>query len=238
MDLSLIIPAYNEQAYIAATLERVNHALRYAGNSRVEIIVVDNGSTDETAAVAARYVSKIIAEGEHSVARARNAGAAAATTDVLVFLDADTLVPERFFARIGEIMEDSRCIGGSVDIDHGAGRKWVRVYLALWRWFGRLAGMAQGAAQFCRRDAFAAVSGYDERLFMGEDVDFYWRLGRLAKPRGNYVRTISDLRVCPSPRRFDQWPAWRILLWTNPLFILLFQRRRSAWRGWYEKPVR
>jgi glycosyltransferase involved in cell wall biosynthesis len=238
MDLSLIIPAYNEQAYIAATLERVNDAVRYAGNSRIEIIVVDNGSTDDTAEVAARYVSKIIAECEHSVARARNAGAAAATADLLVFLDADTLVPERFFARIIEIMEDSRCIGGSVDIDHGARRKWVRAYLALWRWFGRLAGMAQGAAQYCRRDAFAAVGGYDERLFMGEDVDFYWRLSKFAKRRGSCVRLISDLQVRPSPRRFDQWPAWRILLWTNPLFILLFQRRRSVWSGWYEKPVR
>jgi glycosyltransferase involved in cell wall biosynthesis len=237
-DLSLIIPAYNESAYIGATLEHVKRAVACADNARIEIIVVDNASSDDTVAMAAPYTSNVISESDHNVGRARNAGASAATNDVLVFLDADTLVPENFFARIAQVMDDSRCIGGSVDIDHGVGRKWVRAYLALWRWLGRLAGMAQGAAQFCRRDAFAAVGGYDERLFMGEDVDFYWRLSKLAKRRGNYVRLISDLQVRPSPRRFDQWPAWRILLWTNPLFILLFQRRRSAWRGWYEKPVR
>jgi hypothetical protein len=54
---------------------------------------------------------------------------------------------------------------------------------------------------------------------------------RFAKRRGGYVHFIDDLQVLSSPRRYDQWPAWRILLWTNPLFALLFRHRRSIWRG-------
>src|SRR5438874_2201589 len=240
MDFSLIIPAYNEEAYIGATLESVERAARHAfsGKPAIEMIVVDNASTDGTAAVAASYATKLVPESQRNVARARNAGASAATADVLVFLDADTLVPESFFSCIAEIMRDARCLGGSADINHRPKRRWVHGYLALWRSFGRIARMAQGAAQFSRRDAFASVGGYDERLFMGEDVDFYWRLRNFAKRKGSYVRFISELQVSPSPRRFDQWPAWRILVWTNPLFIWLFRHRRSVWGGWYDQPVR
>jgi hypothetical protein len=98
--------------------------------------------------------------------------------------------------------------------------------------------MAQGASQFCRCDAFVSLGGYDEALYMGEDVDFYWRLRRLAKQRGGYAHLISDLQVTPSPRRFDRWSAWQILVWINPIFIGLFRRRKSVWHGWYEHPVR
>ena len=98
--------------------------------------------------------------------------------------------------------------------------------------------MAQGATQFCRRDAFDALGGYDETLFMGEDVDYYRRLKGLARRRGGGVSFVEDVRVVPSTRRFDQWRLWRTLVWTNPLFVLLFRRRRAAWRGWYERVPR
>ena len=91
--------------------------------------------------------------------------------------------------------------------------------------------MAQGAVQFCRRDAFSAVGGYDESIYMGEDVDFYWRLGKLARSQGRRVRILRDVRAVPSARRFDQWSTSRVLVETNPLYITLFRRRRAAWRA-------
>jgi hypothetical protein len=68
---------------------------------------------------------------------------------------------------------------------------------------------------------------------MGEDVDFYWRLRKLGT-----VKFLRDVQVVASPRRFDLWPLWRILVWTNPLFIMAFQKSSRAWRGWYEHPPR
>jgi hypothetical protein len=94
--------------------------------------------------------------------------------------------------------------------------------------------MAQGAAQFCRRESFLALGGYDETIYMGEDVDFYWRMRRAARRGGRRVCYITDMRVIPSPRRFDRWSIWKTLLWTNPLLIALLRRRKGAWRGWYE----
>jgi len=98
--------------------------------------------------------------------------------------------------------------------------------------------MAISATQFCRRDIFDELAGYDETIFMGEDLDFFWRLQKLARRRGLRVAIIRDVTVCPSSRRFDQWPLWRILVWTNPFFLLALRRRRMAWTGWLAKPVR
>ena len=98
--------------------------------------------------------------------------------------------------------------------------------------------MAQGAAQFCNREMFSALGGYDEAIYMGEDVDFYWRMRRMARRKGGKVCYISDVQVIASCRRYDQWPLWKTLLWTNPIVGAVLCRRKSAWRGWYEDAPR
>ena len=98
--------------------------------------------------------------------------------------------------------------------------------------------MVQGTAQFCREDVFAEIGGYDERVWMGEDVDFHWSLRRLARRTGRHVRFVREPRVRPSCRRFDKGPLWKILVWTNPVVIGLFRRRKAVWRGWYSGAVR
>jgi GT2 family glycosyltransferase len=125
-----------------------------------------------------------------------------------------------------------------VDVHHRPAKRTVRAYLQLWRIIGKLLGMAQGATQFYRRDVFQALQGYDETLFMGEDVDLYWRLQRDAKRHNARIAFIDDIQVVPATRRFDQWPLWRTLLWTNPLIILMFRRNKTFWRGWYREAPR
>ena len=93
---------------------------------------------------------------------------------------------------------------------------------ASWAWFRRL----------------ASPPSDDERAWIGEDVDFYRALRRLARQERRTVRLIRQPRVQPSCRRFDTWPLWRILVWTNPLFIALFRRWKTAWPGWYSDAVR
>lgn len=232
MMISVVIPAFNEEKYLPETLGHLRRAQVHLGRD-VEVIVVDNASTDRTAEVALASGAKVVDVPEHNIARVRNAGAKAASGDVLVFLDADTLVPEATLGRIVQEMADPSCLGGAADTDYRPARASMRAYIRLWRVLGRMTGMAQGALQFCRRDAFAALGGYDETSYMGEDVDFYWRLGKLAKQRKGHVRYLKDVRVVPSCRRYDQWSTWRTLKETNPFYAALFQRRASAWRGWY-----
>ncbi len=240
--LSVVVPAYNEAACLGATLEHLHAAaaeLARRGGPQAELIVVDNASTDGTAALAAQHGARVVSEAVRNIARVRNTGARASRGDAIVFVDADTLVPPDALARVEEEMRDGGCVGGAMDMRYQTPRRRVmRWYLGFWRSIGTLAGMAMGAAQFCRRDIFDELAGYDETIFMGEDVDFFWRLQRLARRRRLRVAMIRDVTVYTSSRRFDQWPVWRVLVWTNPFFILLFRRRRTTWAGWFTKPVR
>jgi glycosyltransferase involved in cell wall biosynthesis len=239
--LSVIIPAFNEAEYIPETLLRLAAAeqlFRSVSDAAVQIIVVDNGSTDRTPELAQSVGATVIHESDHSIARVRNAGAAIALYDVLIFLDADTLIPPELLTRIAKTMADPMYLGGAVDCIHQSNRLIIQIYLKFWRIIGLLLGMAQGACQFCRKSIFHELSGYDETWYLGEDVDFYWRLKRLARKRGLQTLLINELRVIPSPRRWNIWPVWRILILTSPLYNFAFRHRSAAWAGWYRKPPR
>jgi glycosyltransferase involved in cell wall biosynthesis len=239
--ISVIIPAFDEERYLPATLQAVETSallLRSREGVNTEVIVVDNNSADATANVARSLGALVVAEAEHNIARVRNRGAATAQGNVLVFIDADTHIPAGLLPRIHQVLAAPGYVGGAVDTEYRPKKRSIRVYLCLWRMLGRAVGMAQGATQFCRRDTFAALGGYDESLFMGEDVDFYARMRRHAQHVGASVRFIDELKVVPSCRRFDQWALWRTLIWTNPLVIAPLRRARSIWRGWYDTPLR
>ena len=125
-----------------------------------------------------------------------------------------------------------------MDVEYRPKRRFIRAYLGAWRLLSRLTGIAQGATQFCRKSVFEEVGGYDEKAWIGEDADFFWALKKLAKRTGRTVCFIEDPRVEASSRRFDKWPLWKILVWTNPLFIALFRRRKAFWNGWHSRAVR
>jgi glycosyltransferase involved in cell wall biosynthesis len=240
-DLSIIVPAFNEERALPATLSAINAARKRLAREHgfiSELVVVDNASIDATAEVAEQHDARVTTEAEHNLARVRNNGASAATADTLVWIDADTTVPDDVLCRIANALADPDCVGGAVDVRHLPAKLIVRLYLGGWRLLGLALRMSQGATQFVRRSAFAALGGYDERQFMGEDVEFQWRLRRYARRQNTHTSVIRGCRVVPSPRRFDQWPLWRTLIWTNPVFISLFARRRKTWRGWYLQPPR
>ena len=89
MQLSVVIPAYNEELYLPETLTRVTKALAVAGWPS-EIVVVDNDSHDRTRAISESFGARVVSEQEHNISRVRNTGATHATGDVLIFIDADT----------------------------------------------------------------------------------------------------------------------------------------------------
>src|SRR5215208_7998971 len=94
--LSVIVPTLNEERYVGALLSDVASQTRTPD----EVLVVDAGSEDGTASVVRRFPSARLLEGEPPVARGRNLGGKSATGEVLIFLDADTRLPERFFENI------------------------------------------------------------------------------------------------------------------------------------------
>jgi len=231
----------NEEEFIVDTLQRLDEAVQALQRDQtcpVQVIVVDNASDDRTAEVARSLGASVIPEPVRNIARARNTGARMAKGDVLLFLDADTLVPSSVLLRIVQTMSHPNCLGGAVDVLHRPSSALVNLYLRCWRVLGRSCGMAQGAAQFWRRETFLSQGGYDETIYMGEDVEFYSRTKRAARKQGCHVSYLDDIQVIPSPRRFDRWPLWKTLLWTNPLLISVLSRWKRPWRGWYEDAPR
>jgi glycosyltransferase involved in cell wall biosynthesis len=236
--VSVIIPAYNEEKYLPETLASVRNALSVISHPS-EIILVDNDSNDKTAQIAESYGAMVFRQQEHNISGVRNTGAENSTGDILVFIDADTVVPQKLLRKITEVMQDEKCLGGAVSVQYsGFERKWMKLYLLGWKFWERVFNMKQGAAQFCRKPVFERLHGYDQTVFMGEDVEFYWRLSKFARQNDGYLYFIDEPKVTTSSRRFDRMGLWKILLRTNPILMLMNWRKRSSWSDWYEEAIR
>ncbi len=238
MKLSVVIPAYNEEKYLPQTLAALRASL--ATVEVAEIIVVDNESTDDTRKIAEGFGARIITENEHNIGKVRNTGAQHAKGDVIAFLDADTLVALGIFENIIKALTDPKCLGGGVAVEYeGEFRRiWVRWFMKLWPFLGKIMKMRQGALQFCRDDIFHELGGYDATIYVGEDIDFHWRLDKLAKKRGCQTTFVEEPKVRTSSRRWDKMGLMRMLFFTHPITIFLGWRIRSLWKDWYENAIR
>ena len=191
--LSIVIPAFNEEAYLPATLNSVRAGVDHLRAHRdtndevsVDVIVVDNNSTDETG----RHRPERRVRG-WCTSRCRASPEPATPVPAMPSQTCSSSSMRtwpchlRCSSRSARRMRDPWCIGGGVDVDHRPRRLAVRLYLHVWRILGRLTGMVQGATQFCRKGVFEQVGGYDENVWIGEDVDFYRSLRRLARDPSN-----------------------------------------------------
>ncbi|HEY0430136.1 MAG TPA: glycosyltransferase [Pyrinomonadaceae bacterium] len=236
MKFSVIIPAYNEEKLLPKTLRAVGAA---AAGLSCEIIVVDNESTDKTAQIAAGFGAKVVSESEHNIAQVRNTGAKASSGDVLIFIDADTIVRPALFQKIERRMKDEKCFGGAVSVEYGEfQKKWMKYYLFAWKFWETFFNMKMGAAQFCLKAVFEKLGGYDKSIFVGEDIEFYWRLAKFARRGGGHLFFVREPKVKTSARRLDKISFLQTFVLMNPIYIRLNWRKKSLWKAWYEKTIR
>jgi len=110
--------------------------------------------------------------------------------------------------------------------------------MKLWPLLGKLVKMRQGALQFCRQDVFQELGGYDTTIYVGEDIEFHWRLGKLARRTGRFTTFIEEPMVRTSSRRWDKMRLVRMIFFTHPVTIFLGWRIRSLWKDWYQNAIR
>jgi len=174
--LSVVIPCFNEAAFIGGLLDDLGRQSQAPG----QVIVVDSQSSDGTAGVATAYSVALpltVVGAPRGVAHARNAGAAAAARDWLLFLDADVRIPPTF---LEDLVDDVRLRGASLaTTNFRAPGPSVRDRVAVWiglkycRAFARSRHpVVGGFCVLCSRDIFTVVGGFDPRVRMGEDLDF------------------------------------------------------------------
>lgn len=238
VDISIIIPAFNEEDYIGATIE----ALRVACDQlvcTVEILVVDNGSNDATVQTVREFDISLVYEPSGGVSSARNAGARAATGRYLVFVDADVIVSPWALAEVwNQILTNDVSVAGMRAIYEP--EKLVSWFIcAYWDWKRFRGGACQGVAQLYKRNIFFDCGGFDESLHMAEDFDLYARASELDKNRGGTGGVwLRDAIVWPSSRRYNSWSNVRMLFLQNALVVKLGKRRSFLWRTWFHSPLR
>lgn len=205
LELSVVVPAYNEEKLLPATLESLSRGLVAAGYApqQVEIRVADNASTDATASLAQAAGARVVFEAERQIARARNTGARDARGDWLLFVDADTQPGPVLLSRARALMESGRICGGGAIVDSAGAGPLVRLAIGAWNTVSRCAGLACGAFLFCRADAFRAIGGFDETLYAAEEVDLSWRLARWGRANGLGFHIIHEHRLHTSLRKVD-----------------------------------
>lgn len=225
MTIALIIPVFNEQDALPGLLTTV----RSMGFH--EIIVVDGGSQDRTLELARPFLAQTSPGGVQLISSARgraaqmNAGASNTHADILVFLHADTNLPDMAVHCIQQVMTDLSCVGGRFDVRFPVDKGWAWVISRMMNLRSRWSGICTGDQTiFVRRSIFQRLGGFAEIPLM-EDIEFTRRL----KKTGRVVALRE--KVTTSFRRWEQGGPLRTILrmWTL---------RFLYWMGWNPKTLR
>lgn len=229
--ISVVVPTLNEAARIKDTISQVKKS---CGETLVEIIVVDGGSTDATMERASSGGAKVILS-YGGRAYQMNAGAKVARGDILLFLHADTRLPDRYDLLVLQTLATPGVVAGAFELKIDAQRWGLRLVEKGVNWRSRLLGMPYGdQAIFLPASVFWQVGGFHELPIM-EDFELVIRLRRLG-----WVG-IAPAPVVTSARR---WQALGVLKTTtiNQIIILGYylgvspDRLAQWYRGKNPKP--
>jgi len=203
--ISVIIPAHNEEAYLQRTLD----ALRRQNYGWFEIVVVANGCTDRTVEVARGKCHRLIVLSQKSLGVARNLGARMARGELLLFLDADTILEPMALRRIAQDF-GARDAAGTLHGRPDSERLACRLIYALKNFVHRWSlHPGSSGVILCWRDHFLRAGGFDEGLEVRENSELLKRLKRY----GRY-RYIGDVSAITSMRRYEQRGVGRVVwLW-------------------------
>ena len=208
MRLSIIIPTLNEASAISTVLSRLQ-VMRATG---VEIIVVDGGSSDATAQLAKPFADRVTIS-KKGRATQMNVGAAIARGDVLLFLHADTTLPDDAQQLILRSLAENKKDWGRFDVAISNANAGAHFMFPVIAWMmnhrSRLTGIATGdQAIFTTRTAFDRVGGFPDQRLM-EDVEICTRLKKFGAP------ICLREHVVTSGRRWEKYGVWRtiVLMW-------------------------
>ena len=213
MKISVVIPAFNEERLLAESLRHIRAAMAVFTERgwETELIVCDNNSTDRTAEIAREAGAQVVFEPVNQIARARNTGAAAATGDWLLFVDADSHPSRELFADVVEQIIGGRSLAGGSTMRLETGHFGARVGTALWNRASRVKRMMAGSFIFVEAAAFREVGGFSKELFAGEELDLSLRLHALAKRRGKRIVILHQHPLLTSARKLHLYTGRELL---------------------------
>ncbi len=221
MHLAFVIPAYNEQSLIGTCIESVLAEIKRSGRKDIDIVVVNNNSTDRTAEVAGAYPGvRVVDEKQKGLVAARDRGFKATTAELVANIDADTIVPPGWLDVVfDEFEKDERLVCLSGPYIYYDLSEWNRFLVVLFygltkliywinRFVLRVGSVVQGGNFVLRRDAWIKAGGYNREIkFYGEDTDVAVRLSKVGK-----VKWTFRLPMMTSGRRLAEEGVFRTAL--------------------------
>jgi len=240
MRYSIVVPAWNEAAFIGTSLVRIRLAMEGVEGHVGDLIVVDNNSSDATAEIAREEGATVVFEPVNRIARARNAGAREASGDALVFVDADSWCSSELLRAALDRIAGGRVVGGGSTIAPdrpitGAARRG----LDFWNRIGTTMKLAAGCFVYCRRDAFEAVGGFSEKVYAGEEIYLSRALKRWARRNGGLTfEIIEEAPVTTSVRKLDWYSPLQLARQAALVFVPGALRSKTLCRTWYDTESR
>ncbi len=213
---TVVIPAHNEEKYIGKCLRAVKSAAKYVAPDEVEIIVVANRCTDRTAAIAERLGARVLPNDEKCIAAIRNTGIFAAQGEIIVTIDADSLMTKYSLAEIKSMLQSGRYVGGGTNprfdrMSLGIAVSALYVAVNLIPVMIKNGGPLSGAMFWAYKKDIEAVGGFDTSLVSLEDMDFAARLKDYGKKSGRRFGTLQRSYITTSARKFDQFGDWYLV---------------------------
>jgi len=231
------VPAFNEERLLGESLAHIKsaaHAFAQRGWD-LELIVCDNNSTDRTAEIARAAGAAVVFEPVNQIARARNCGAAAATGDWLIFVDADSRPNAGLFTEVAEQINSGRCLAGGVTVRMDEIHLVAGFVTWLWNCASRMGRLLAGSFIFCEAAVFRNIGGFSNELFAAEELELSQRLRKLARETRREVIILHRHPLVTSARKL------RLYTMRDHLKLLLrviFNRRaltrREACTLWYD----
>jgi glycosyltransferase involved in cell wall biosynthesis len=238
MKISVVIPAFNEEKLIGKSLRAIGDALGalHRLDWETEIIVCDNNSTDRTAELARVAGATVVFEPINQIGRARNCGAAAATGDWLLFVDADSFPSAELLSEVAKVIASGKAIGGGSTVRLNSSNLTARFFTRFWNVISRVLHWVAGSFIFCEAKAFRAVGGFNHEFFTGEELDLSKRLKRFARTQKKKVVIVSKYPLLTSDRKIHLYRRGEL----GRFFLKAFLRPsatmkdRAACSPWYD----
>jgi glycosyltransferase involved in cell wall biosynthesis len=226
--ISFVIPAWNEESVLGPTLGALHVAARGLA-CPWEIIVVNDSSSDRTADIARQYGAQVITVDHRQISATRNAGARAAKGDLLIFIDADTIVTPEVVGAAVEAIRSGAVAGGCAIQYTGRIPAYLRIFVPMEVWFARMMRIAFGCFLFSTREAFEAVGGFDTTLYATEEVTLSLALHR----QGRFVCLRERVLTSGRKLRTHSTVEWFIQMYRITLARNKYIRDRGAMGVWY-----
>ncbi len=238
MKISIVIPAFNEERLLAESLACINKsraAFERAGFES-ELIVCDNNSTDRTAEIARAAGAAVVFEPVNQIGRARNTGAAAASGEWLLFVDADSKPSAELFADVTEQIRSGRCLAGGSTLRLDGNHRIPNLVTRVWNWKSRQRRWVAGSFIFVETAVFRKIGGFSGEFYAGEELDLSKRLNAVAKETGREVVILHRHPMLTSDRKVRLYSSWehaRFVIKT----VLSFRRAlrdKATCYPWYD----